>query len=204
ATARPELRWAVGDAKLTHAGYSYGSYLGATYATCSPRQGPGPGRGRGPRPYSLGHRPRRPGPHPAVLDPAAQRQGRLRDPVGVPPAVRRRRPRGVLLRDPQPLERGCLVAAARAQDRQFPYFGRPWTWTSSIWEPWPGWDRDHHDGPGTGPPPTRCWSLATCSIRPPPTTGRSPSTGCCPGRGCSPWPAGGTPRCSCRPASTRT
>jgi hypothetical protein len=27
--------------------------------------------------------------------------------------------------------------AARAQDRQFPYFGRPWTWTSSICEPWP-------------------------------------------------------------------
>jgi pimeloyl-ACP methyl ester carboxylesterase len=37
--------------------------------------------------------------------------------------------------------------AARAQDRQFPYFGRPWTWTSSICEPWPGRDRDHYDGP---------------------------------------------------------
>jgi pimeloyl-ACP methyl ester carboxylesterase len=37
--------------------------------------------------------------------------------------------------------------AARAQDRQFPYFGRPWTWTSSICQPWPGWDRDHFDGP---------------------------------------------------------
>jgi alpha/beta hydrolase fold len=33
-------------------------------------------------------------------------------------------------------------------------------------------------------------------------TGRSPSTGCCRGRGCSPWPAGATPRCSPRPAST--
>jgi pimeloyl-ACP methyl ester carboxylesterase len=37
--------------------------------------------------------------------------------------------------------------AARAQDRQFPYFGRPWTWLSSICEPWPGWDDDHFDGP---------------------------------------------------------
>jgi pimeloyl-ACP methyl ester carboxylesterase len=37
--------------------------------------------------------------------------------------------------------------AARAQDRQFPYFGRPWTWRSSICQPWPGRDRDHYDGP---------------------------------------------------------
>jgi pimeloyl-ACP methyl ester carboxylesterase len=37
--------------------------------------------------------------------------------------------------------------AARAQDRRYPYFGRPWTWISSICEPWPGWDRDHYDGP---------------------------------------------------------
>jgi pimeloyl-ACP methyl ester carboxylesterase len=42
---------------------------------------------------------------------------------------------------------GAWSRAARAQDRQFPYFGRPWTWTSSICEPWPGWDRDHYDGP---------------------------------------------------------
>ena len=37
--------------------------------------------------------------------------------------------------------------AARAQDRQFPYFGRPWTWFTSTCEPWPGWDDDHYDGP---------------------------------------------------------
>jgi pimeloyl-ACP methyl ester carboxylesterase len=37
--------------------------------------------------------------------------------------------------------------AARAQDRKFPYFGRPWTWTSSTCQPWPGWDKDHYDGP---------------------------------------------------------
>jgi pimeloyl-ACP methyl ester carboxylesterase len=42
---------------------------------------------------------------------------------------------------------GAWARAARAQDRRFPYFGRPWTWTSSICEPWPGWDRDHYDGP---------------------------------------------------------
>jgi pimeloyl-ACP methyl ester carboxylesterase len=42
---------------------------------------------------------------------------------------------------------GAWSRAARAQDRQFPYFGRPWTWISSICQPWPGWDRDHFDGP---------------------------------------------------------
>src|SRR4029453_3919018 len=42
---------------------------------------------------------------------------------------------------------GAWARAPRAQDRQFPYFGRPWTWISSICEPWPGWDDDHFDGP---------------------------------------------------------
>jgi pimeloyl-ACP methyl ester carboxylesterase len=92
------LRRAVGDAKLSYVGYSYGSYLGATYANLFPGKVRAlvvdgvldPGR--------LVHRPRRPGPHPAVLDPAAQRQGRLSDPPGVPPAVRRRRPQLRLLR----------------------------------------------------------------------------------------------------------
>jgi pimeloyl-ACP methyl ester carboxylesterase len=42
---------------------------------------------------------------------------------------------------------GAWPRAARAQDRQFPYFGRPWTWTSSVCQPWPGWDDDHYDGP---------------------------------------------------------
>jgi pimeloyl-ACP methyl ester carboxylesterase len=44
---------------------------------------------------------------------------------------------------------GAWSSAARAQDRQFPYFGRPWTWVSSICQPWPGWDDDHFDGPWT-------------------------------------------------------
>jgi pimeloyl-ACP methyl ester carboxylesterase len=42
---------------------------------------------------------------------------------------------------------GAWSRAARAQDRQFPYFGRPWTWFTSVCEPWPGWDDDHYDGP---------------------------------------------------------
>jgi pimeloyl-ACP methyl ester carboxylesterase len=46
---------------------------------------------------------------------------------------------------------GAWARAARAQDRQFPYFGRPWTWTTSICQPWPGWDDDHFDGPWTHP-----------------------------------------------------
>jgi pimeloyl-ACP methyl ester carboxylesterase len=44
---------------------------------------------------------------------------------------------------------GAWARAARAQDRQFPYFGRPWTWFGSICQPWPGWDDDHYDGPFT-------------------------------------------------------
>jgi pimeloyl-ACP methyl ester carboxylesterase len=39
--------------------------------------------------------------------------------------------------------------AARASDREFPYFGRPWTWISSICEPWPGQDADRYTGPFT-------------------------------------------------------
>jgi pimeloyl-ACP methyl ester carboxylesterase len=39
--------------------------------------------------------------------------------------------------------------AARASDREFPYFGRPWTWFSSICEPWPGQDSDRYMGPFT-------------------------------------------------------
>jgi pimeloyl-ACP methyl ester carboxylesterase len=46
-----------------------------------------------------------------------------------------------------PANIGAWPRAARAQDRQFPYFGRPWTWFSSVCEPWPGWDDDHYDGP---------------------------------------------------------
>jgi pimeloyl-ACP methyl ester carboxylesterase len=46
-----------------------------------------------------------------------------------------------------PSDVGAWSRAARAQDRQFPYFGRPWTWFSSICQPWPGWDDDHFDGP---------------------------------------------------------
>jgi pimeloyl-ACP methyl ester carboxylesterase len=42
---------------------------------------------------------------------------------------------------------GAWSRAARAQDRRFPYFGRPWTWFTSVCQPWPGWDRDHYDGP---------------------------------------------------------
>jgi pimeloyl-ACP methyl ester carboxylesterase len=39
--------------------------------------------------------------------------------------------------------------AARAQDRQFRYFGRPWTWITSICQPWSGWDADRYAGPWT-------------------------------------------------------
>jgi pimeloyl-ACP methyl ester carboxylesterase len=37
--------------------------------------------------------------------------------------------------------------AAREADEEFPYFGRPWTWLSSICHPWPGRDADRYMGP---------------------------------------------------------
>ena len=44
---------------------------------------------------------------------------------------------------------GAWARAARAQDQQFRYFGRPWTWITSICQPWPGQDADRYDGPWT-------------------------------------------------------
>lgn len=37
--------------------------------------------------------------------------------------------------------------AGRLQDRRFPYFGRPWSWSSSACSSWPGVDRDRYTGP---------------------------------------------------------
>jgi hypothetical protein len=39
--------------------------------------------------------------------------------------------------------------AARDADRRFPYFGRLWTWITSICQPWPGKDADRYMGPFT-------------------------------------------------------
>lgn len=39
--------------------------------------------------------------------------------------------------------------AAEESDNRFPYFGRPWTWISSICHPWPGKDADRYTGPWT-------------------------------------------------------
>jgi pimeloyl-ACP methyl ester carboxylesterase len=44
---------------------------------------------------------------------------------------------------------GAWKRAARASDRRFPYFGRPWTWLSSLCQPWPGRDADRYTGPFT-------------------------------------------------------
>jgi pimeloyl-ACP methyl ester carboxylesterase len=41
--------------------------------------------------------------------------------------------------------------AAAAADRAAPYFGRYWTWFSSICQPWPGHDPDRYTGPWTRP-----------------------------------------------------
>ena len=58
------------------------------------------------------------------------------------------------------------VAGALA-DAALGYFGRLWTWASSICAEWPGADADRYTGPvRPHAPPTRCWSSATASTRP--------------------------------------
>lgn len=39
--------------------------------------------------------------------------------------------------------------AARAADAKWPYFGRPWNWSSSVCANWPGHDSDRYLGPFT-------------------------------------------------------
>ena len=63
--------------KLTYWGHLLRLVSGHDLRQPVPRQRQGPGRGRRPRPHRLVHRTRRPGPPAALLDPAAQRQGRL-------------------------------------------------------------------------------------------------------------------------------
>jgi pimeloyl-ACP methyl ester carboxylesterase len=48
-----------------------------------------------------------------------------------------------------PATTAAWARAARASDRRFPYFGRLWTWISSICQPWPGHDADRYMGPFT-------------------------------------------------------
>lgn len=48
-----------------------------------------------------------------------------------------------------PAHVGAWKRAADQSDRRFPYFGRLWTWLSSICQPWPGKDADRYTGPWT-------------------------------------------------------
>jgi pimeloyl-ACP methyl ester carboxylesterase len=48
-----------------------------------------------------------------------------------------------------PANVGAWSRAARASDQRFRYFGRLWTWITSICQPWPGQDADRYDGPWT-------------------------------------------------------
>lgn len=46
-----------------------------------------------------------------------------------------------------PLEYSAWPAAAAAADARYQYFGSPWTWASSVCQPWPGQDSDRYTGP---------------------------------------------------------
>jgi pimeloyl-ACP methyl ester carboxylesterase len=48
-----------------------------------------------------------------------------------------------------PNQVGAWRRAADAADHTAPYFGRYWTWFSSICQPWPGRDADRYTGPWT-------------------------------------------------------
>ena len=50
-----------------------------------------------------------------------------------------------------PADVGAWERAADASDRKAPYFGRYWTWFSSICQPWPGRDTRRYTGPWTKP-----------------------------------------------------
>jgi pimeloyl-ACP methyl ester carboxylesterase len=46
-----------------------------------------------------------------------------------------------------PNQVGAWRRAADAAEHTAPYFGRYWTWFSSICQPWPGHDSDRYTGP---------------------------------------------------------
>ena len=59
-------------------------------------------------------------------------------------------PAGVACSDSDnPDQVGAWQRAADAAERTAPYFGRYWTWFSSICQPWPGHDPDRYTGPWT-------------------------------------------------------
>ena len=57
---------------------------------------------------------------------------------------------GVICTDTaNPSSLDAFSSAARASDKKYGYFGRPWAWLTSICSHWPGVDRDRFTGPFT-------------------------------------------------------
>ena len=135
---------------------------------------------------------------PAVL---GQRLDAIRTAVGARPAVQEQYPNfieggpGVFCSDSiNPTSFAAWPKAADNAERRHGYFGRPWTWVSSVCQPWS--NRSGRTGTsvrGLPAPPTRCWSSGTTSTPPPPTRVRSPPPGSCLTPGCCPTPDGATP-----------
>ncbi len=204
------LRRAVGDDKLSYVGYSYGTYLGATYANLFPNKvralvvdgvldpiAWATGRGDQARTLPFSTRLRsdqgalatlneffRLGTFPftyadlvatalgAMYDAASwpfladflQQLWDLAQPDAAAATLRALRARlggfqqedypnfvegfpGVACSETDnPANVSAWARAARASDRRFRYFGRLWTWITSICQPWPG---HRYDGPWT-------------------------------------------------------
>jgi TAP-like protein len=68
--------------------------------------------------------------------------------------------------------------------------GRPWTRRSSICQPWPGWDRDHYDGPWNHRTANPVLVVGNRFDPATPYHGMVTVDRLLRGRGCSPWRLG--------------
>ena len=79
--------------------------------------------------------------------------------------------------------RAWSIAGALA-DAQYGYFGRIWTWASSICAEWPGRDDDRYIGPFNRVTANPVLVVGNRFDPAPATRARSPSTTCCPAPRC--------------------
>ena len=76
------------------------------------------------------------------------------------------------------------VEAGADADAAHGYFGRIWTWASSICAEWPGADADRYTGPFDTETDEPVLVVGASGTRRPATRARSSPTACCPTRRC--------------------